>query len=166
MNKKTIILIAVILLATVLRLYKLAENPPSLYWDEASLGYNAYTIANYGIDEHGEYFPVSRFIAFGDYKPPGYIYLDAIIQKVVGLSEFSIRIPSALSGMALVIVIYFLANKILSKKIALLASLGVAFSPGHCTFPERHTKPMLQHYSIVPEYFFFCLASKKNNTIY
>jgi len=41
LNKSKFILIAIIFLAAMLRLYQLGDNPPHLYWDEASLGYNA-----------------------------------------------------------------------------------------------------------------------------
>jgi len=76
---KKVVLIAIILIASVLRLYKLSFTPPSLYWDEASLGYNAYSILKTAHDEHGRFLPLTNFAAFGDYKPPGYIYA-AVLQ--------------------------------------------------------------------------------------
>lgn len=116
-----------IFLAFVLRFYQLGTNPPSLYWDEASLGYNAFSIATTLHDEHGEFLPVTRFIAFGDYKPPGYIYAAAAAVKLFGLSEFSVRLPSALAGTLLVLLTYFLAKEL--KAPALLSSIFVAISP-------------------------------------
>ena len=95
-NKK--ILIVIIILAAILRFWKLGENPPALYWDEASLGYNAYSILKTARDEHGEFMPLSRFIAFGDYKPSGYIYASVPFIALFGLNEFSIRFASALAG--------------------------------------------------------------------
>lgn len=124
----------IVFLAFVLRFYQLGNNPPSLYWDEASLGYNAYSIATTLRDEHGEFLPITRFIAFGDYKPPGYIYIDALVVKLLGLSEFSTRLPSALAGVLLVAVTYFLTKELLKisnwkLKIAPLAAALVAISP-------------------------------------
>ncbi|MBI3558885.1 glycosyltransferase family 39 protein [Candidatus Gottesmanbacteria bacterium] len=119
----------IVFFALALRLYRLGEVPLGLYWDEASLGYNAYSISQTLRDEHGEFLPLSRFIAFGDYKPPAYIYAAAITIKFFGLSEFSIRLPSALAGTFLVLVSYFLAKEFLNKKIALVAALLVAISP-------------------------------------
>ena len=46
---------------------------PGLYVDEASIGYNAWTIAHFGVDEHGIHFPLF-FEAFGEYKNPIYVY--------------------------------------------------------------------------------------------
>lgn len=115
MNKK-IFLLAICLLAFFLRFYRLGENPPSLYWDEASLGYNAYAISQTLRDEHGEFLPLARFIAFGDYKPPGYIYADALAVKIFGLSEFSVRFPSAAAGVLLVLLTYFLTGEFILIK--------------------------------------------------
>ncbi len=120
----------VVFLAFILRFYQLGTNPPSLYWDEASLGYNAFSIATTLHDEHGEFLPVTRFIAFGDYKPPGYIYVDALVVKLFGLSEATTRLPSALAGTLLVLVTYFLTKELFARqKVALLASFLLAISP-------------------------------------
>ena len=35
-------LFLILILASILRLFSLGSLPPSLYWDEASLGYNVY----------------------------------------------------------------------------------------------------------------------------
>src|SRR4030043_1321992 len=92
------ILFLIILFALILRLFKIDSYPPSLTWDETSLGYNAYSILTSGYDEHGEFLPLARFIAFGDYKPPGYIYAAVPSVILFGLKEFSVRLPSALAG--------------------------------------------------------------------
>src|SRR4030067_1088650 len=90
-KRERLILATIVLVAALLRFYKLGSNPPSLYWDEASLGYNAYSILKTGRDEHGEKLPIDRFIAFGDYKPPLYIYSAVGFIKAFGLNEFSVR---------------------------------------------------------------------------
>ncbi len=139
--KKILFPALIIFLALVLRLYDLGSIPPSLNWDEASLGYNAYAISQTLRDEHGEFLPIARFIAFGDYKPPGYIYLDALFVKILGLSEFSVRLPSALAGALLVMVSYYLTRELLyldggksmargrNKYLPALAALFLAISP-------------------------------------
>ncbi|MEK7565580.1 MAG: glycosyltransferase family 39 protein [Patescibacteria group bacterium] len=125
-----ILLVLIIFLAFTLRVFKLGEVPSSLYWDEASLGYNAYSISQTLRDEHGEFLPVTRFIAFGDYKPVGYIYAAAASIKLFGLSEFSIRFPSALAGTLLILITYFLAKELFrNPNLALIASALVAISP-------------------------------------
>ena len=110
--KARYLLAAIVLLAAALRLYRLDVVPPSLYWDEASLGYNAFSIATTLRDEHGVFLPVSSFAAFGDYKPPGYIYAAVPFVKILGLTELAVRLPSALAGTLLVLVTFFLAGEL------------------------------------------------------
>lgn len=141
---KKLLLATIILLAAFLRLYKLDSVPPSLYWDEASLGYNAYSILKTGRDEHGRLLPRTNFAAFGDYKPPGYIYAAVASVTVFGLTEFAVRFPSALFGTLTVLLAYFLAKKLFEKSnvngqlsnvqgetIALVAMFLLAISPWH-----------------------------------
>src|SRR3989338_759355 len=105
------LLAGIILLAFILRFYRMQTNPPSLYWDEASLGYNAYSILKTARDEHGKFLPLTNFAAFGDYKPPGYIYTAVPAIAVFGLNEFSIRFPSAFFGVLTVVITYLLTHQ-------------------------------------------------------
>lgn len=125
----------IILLAAVLRLYNLGSNPPSLYWDEASLGYNASSIVKTGFDEHHRFLPLTNFAAYGDYKPPLYIYATVPAVAILGLTEFAIRFPSALFGTLTVLLTYLLAKKLFEKEaIAQLSALFMAISPWHLQF--------------------------------
>lgn len=138
--KTKLILIIIILAAGILRLYKLGSYPVSLSWDEVAIGYNAYSIAQTGADEYGNKWPL-LFKSFNDYKLPGYIYVDALAVKILGLSEFTTRLPSAIAGVLAVILIYFLTKKLFEdktsnsdsslKSVALLATLLLATSPWH-----------------------------------
>ena len=112
------------------------SNPPSLTWDEAAWGYNAYSLGIDGKDEFGKFLPYTYLESFGDYKPPMYAYLDVIPVKVLGLNEFATRFPSALFGTLAVLVTYFLVKRIFWKsdknqKYALFASFFLAISPWH-----------------------------------
>lgn len=128
--KHKLILLAIVLFAFFLRFYRLDQVPPSLYWDEASLGYNAFSIVQTLRDEHGVFMPVSNFAAFGDYKAPGYIYAIVPFIRLFGLSEMAVRAPSALAGTLLVLVTYFLVLELGQKKrVAIIAALFVAVSP-------------------------------------
>lgn len=134
MKKSLILLIAIIILAASLRLYKLGNNPFSLYWDETSLGYNALSILQTGKDEYGVQLPLS-FKSFGDYKPPAYIYFTVPSIAFFGANAFSVRLPSALAGMGAVIIMYFLAKVVLNdNKLALLSSFFMAVSPWSIQF--------------------------------
>ena len=134
-NINKIILLFIILLAIVLRVYKLSKVPPSLYWDEASLGYNAYSILLTARDEYGKFLPLTNFAAFGDYKPPGYIYAAVPSVAIFGLNEFAIRFPSALFGTLTVLLIYLISKRLFeSEIISQIAALFLAISPWHLQF--------------------------------
>ena len=62
MNKiKWLIAIIVCRISSVLGL---REKSPGLYWDEVSLGWNAYSVLKTGFDEHGRFLPIDTFFAF------------------------------------------------------------------------------------------------------
>lgn len=124
------LLIGIFILALLLRFLSLSTNPPSLNWDEVSHGYNAYSILKTGSDEWGQFLPLANFRAYGDYPLPLYMYLSMPGIAVFGLNEFTVRIPSALFGSLMVLVIYFLVKQIFkNSKMALLAAFLLALSP-------------------------------------
>lgn len=125
------ILLAAIFIGGVLRLYNLGQYP--LTNDEAALGYNAYSILKTGRDEHGQFLPVI-FKSFGDWKPGLYVYLAAPFIYFVGLNEITVRLPSAILGIASIVLIYLLGNELFNRKVALFASLAIAVSPWHIQF--------------------------------
>lgn len=133
------ILVTILVLAAVLRLWGLSSNPPHLASDEAALGYNAYSILKTGRDEHGEFLPVV-FKSFGDWKPGLYVYLDIPFVALLGLNEFSTRLPGALSGIIAVWLVYLLAGEIFKegekwrRPTQLFASFFLAISPWHLQF--------------------------------
>jgi hypothetical protein len=164
--KKIIILGFIFSLGFLLRFYHLGSNPPSLYWDEASLGYNAYTISTTLRDEHGEYLPLARFIAFGDYKPPGYIYATVPFILIFGVNEFAVRLPSMLAGVLMVIVTYFLVKELFKNDIlAYLSSFFLAVSPWSIHMSRAAFEANLAAFFNLLAIYFFILGRRKKWTI-
>ena len=131
---KNWILIAVLVVAALVRLWNLGINPPHLTPDEASLGYNAYSILKTGRDEYGYRLPLS-FRSFDDYKPPIYTYLVVPSIAAFGLNDFAVRFPSAALGVLTVIFTYFMVFELFKNRtIAFLSSLFLAISPWHLQF--------------------------------
>lgn len=119
----------VLFLFLVSRIYKITEIPASVYWDEASIGYNAYSIATDLKDEWGEKLPL-HFRAFGEFKLPVYIYTVAIFVKAIGLNDYAVRLPAVFYSLGTLIVVYLLTKKITNKEwVAILASFILSFSP-------------------------------------
>ncbi len=104
-------LIPILLLASVLRVWNLANYPSGFNADEAALGYNAYSLYLTGRDEHGHALPVN-LESFGDFKPALYSYLLVPLVGVGGLTEWVVRLPSALFGVLAVFVIYLLVREL------------------------------------------------------
>lgn len=154
-NKITIVLLVLILIAGVLRFYKLGQVPVSLYWDEVSIGYNAYSILKTGKDEYGETLPL-RFKTFGEYKLPLYVYLTVPAIKVFGLNEFAVRFPSAFFGTLTVLLTYFLVKELFRKTairypLAAISAFLLAISPWHLQLSRAGFESNLA-------LFFFCLG--------
>ncbi len=105
--KNKIILLALVLLGLGLRLFRLDSRPLGFTWDEAALGYNAYSLLKTGRDEYSQILPVI-FKSFGDYKPGSYVYFAVPSIAAFGLNEFATRLPSAIFGTLLIIIIYLL----------------------------------------------------------
>lgn len=109
---KKIIFITILGLAVFLRFYKVTSFPPAPYWEEAALGYDAYSILKTGKDHHGNAWPIVAFESFGDWKPSGYFYAQIPFIKSFGLNIWAVRLPSMLAGVGLVLIIGKLSEKI------------------------------------------------------
>lgn len=112
--KKKWYLILILVIAAFLRLWNLGANPPHLSPDEASLGYNAYSILKTGRDMHGTLLPIVMK-SFGDYTPALYVYLTIPFIYFLGLTEFATRIVGAISGVVSVYLIYLISIQVFSK---------------------------------------------------
>lgn len=115
MKKVYLALAAILLLFLATRLAKISQVPPSLYWDEASIGYNAYSVLKTGRDEWGEALPL-HFRAFGEFKLPVYIYSVITSETFFGLTQTAVRLPAVIYSLGVLILSYLIAAKI-SKRV-------------------------------------------------
>jgi len=127
--KSNLLLILVCSLFLITRIYKISEIPASVYWDEASIGYNAYSVLTTGKDEWGETLPL-HFRAFGEFKLPVYIYFVVVSQFVFGMNTFALRLPAVLFGLLSIVGLYLLVLKLTKQKtIALFSSFLFSITP-------------------------------------
>lgn len=126
-------LILITFLAFLIRIYQ--TNYVPLLWDEASIGYNAYSIIKTGKDEYGVRLPLI-FKSFGDYKPGLYIYLTIPFMADLGLTPLAVRLPSIIIGSLTPLFLYLLIISISpkSKILALLSALLLTFNPFNILF--------------------------------
>lgn len=102
--------VAVILLFSLFRFSFLTEFPSGFFVDESSIGYNAWSILQSGVDEHEAAFPL-YFKAFGDYKNPLFVYSVVPLLAVFGNSITTVRLTAALWGAGALIVFFFLLRR-------------------------------------------------------
>ncbi len=143
MNKVLVLFLLIILLALFFRFHMLSRVPPSASLDEASIGYNAYSILKTGKDEYGNILPV-LLRAYDDWRPGLYVYLVIPFLPLFGLSTLAVRLPSVLLSVFTVYLTYRLVRELFGKEkilafgkqinsehLALLASFLLAISPWH-----------------------------------
>ena len=134
-------LTAVLLLGAFLYSYKIDQIPSGLYVDEASTGYNAYSLLTTGKDEYGKSYP-SAMRFFGSYSPPLYTYLTMGAISFFGLNILSARFVSIVSGILSVLVFYLLLKNLKpekSKATLILATLFFVLGFWKCrmrSFPK------------------------------
>lgn len=153
-------LFGILVLASILRLYKLDTVPPGINRDEASIGVTAYSLLTTGRDEYGRSMPLS-FESFGDWKMPLYIYVTIPFVKVLGLSELAVRLPSAIAGIASVGAIYFLALTLFSSEfIALSAAIVLALMPWHIHISRVESEAIVATFALIVGSLMFLRAIK------
>lgn len=130
----------IVFLAFLLRAWQVSSNPPGLYWDELSLGYDAWSVATTGRDHHGNSLSLLSFESYGDHKPSGYIYTLVPFFWIFGKHDWVIRAPSVLAGVAIVVAVgqltaWFLDDQAKSRSLSqrrtwtLIAMVIAAITP-------------------------------------
>ncbi len=116
------------------RLAHLGSVPTSLNWDEAALGYVGKMVVTTGRDEYNQFLP-RVFQSFGDYKAPLAFYFTGISTTLFGLHAWSVRLPFALTGIASIGAMVWVAYRVLNNRwIALAAGWLLAVLPWHLLF--------------------------------
>ncbi len=118
-------------LGIFLRFYHLATLPEGLHQDEASNSYEAFAIANYGIDRNGYPYPVYPITFGSGGGNPLLIYTYAFILKFIEPSVFSYRCIFAIYGSLTLILFFFFLKKIHGNKAALIGLGALAVMPWH-----------------------------------
>jgi 4-amino-4-deoxy-L-arabinose transferase-like glycosyltransferase len=126
-------LIAILLVAAVVRLTALDSLPPGLAADEASNGYDAYSLLLTGRDQHGNLLPLVMR-SFNDYRMPLFIYSAIPFVGLFGLTSVSVRLAAAVWGLLTVPVIYWLGARMMGRRAGLAAAFFLAVSSWHISF--------------------------------
>lgn len=154
---KTIILI--LLLAFILRIYDIGNNPKSMYGDELTLVYDAYSLLKTGMDQKGESWPL--FFSMGGGRPAGYIYATIPFTAIFGPTALAARATSVLSGVGIVLLIFLISKILLSEKIGLAASFTGAIIPWELNLSRGAFESHFALFLALLGLYFFLLAQKK-----
>ena len=158
--RTNIVLIAIFLFALTLRTYNLADFPVGLHGDEASIGYNAYSILKTNHDQDGK---LSLAIdQFGDFRPAGYHYLDVPFVALFGLNETAVRLPAAIFGSLNIIVIYFLIYILFKRKdVALFGAGLLAILPWDINISRATSESVIATFFVTLGILLFLLAVER-----
>src|SRR3989344_5692592 len=83
-------LFVILLIASILRLWKLDEVPVSLFGDELEVGYQAYSILKTGKDYYGNPWPI-HFHSLAEWRTPLYLYSAVPTVALFGISPLGVR---------------------------------------------------------------------------
>lgn len=110
------------------RIYLLTSVPNIMHIDEASLAYNAYSIATYGVDRYTNIYPV-YFLNFQYGQSAMYTYFVALLIKIFGYSLVAVRVPAVIFGFITLIFGYLLGKELKGRNFGLLVATLITICP-------------------------------------
>lgn len=172
--KKQILLVTIFILGFLVRFVGITTAPAGLNADEAAIGYNAWSLINTGMDEHGESWPLV-FRSFDDFKPPVYFYLVLPFVKFLGLSVLAVRLPSVILGTLTLVFFYYLVQFLFAKRndekkvfwdLPLISTIILSFSPWHIHFSRGGWEVNAALFFIVLGLYSFFASFKNSSYLY
>lgn len=165
-NKFIALLLSIIFIGAIFfRTVNLSSYPVGFQIDEASLGYNAYSILKTGKSEAGTVFPL-YIDTFGDNRPTGYNYLAVPSVALFGLTVFATRLPGAIFGALSVFAIFLLALALFKdRKIALVSSLLLAISPWGIVLSRASAETIPALFFVLLGFYFVVKSEQNKSTI-
>lgn len=147
--KHRVLIVLIVAIGLFLRVYKLPEIPVGLHGDEASIGYNAYSLLKTARDQDGNFLPLA-FDQFGNFRAPGYQYIDVPFVALLGLNAFAVRLPAAIFGSFTIVVFYFFLLAFFEKKsMALLGSFLLAILPWHINISRAGSEAVIASFFVI-----------------
>lgn len=125
-----IIFLVIIVVAIFTRKFKITSILNGLHVDEAGMGYDAFCIANYGVDRYLNKLPV-YMVNFGGGQSSLYTYLAAIFVKIFGLNTLTIRLPGIILSILAIIAGGILIRKTHGQKSSLVYMCLMVICPWH-----------------------------------
>ena len=126
-----IIFVIILVIGILFRVIFFDTLPGGINVDEASVGYEAWSLANYGVDRNLKEYPIN-LIAWGSGQSATYAYLCIPFIQILGLTTAAIRMPNLIIGILALPVMYLVVNALFkNKRVALLSMFMLAVMPWH-----------------------------------
>lgn len=109
----------VLLIMYYVHIYKLYQVPYGIHIDAMGMGYDAWSIANFGIDRHMKSYPV-YLVNYGGGQSALYMYMVAFLIKIFGYSEKLFRVPALINALLIFIFGSMIVNMKWKKRIHVL----------------------------------------------
>ena len=127
-NPKVLLVTFLLALAFVLRVAFVDRLPRGFNQDEASIGYEAWSILHYGIDRKGNFLPV-HLISWGSGQNAFYAYFIIPPIALLGLNELSVRLPMGILSCLSLFLVYRMVRKTGKENMAIIVLAVFAISP-------------------------------------
>lgn len=137
-----------IVLGALLRVLRLDESPSGFFCDEASAGYDAWSLWETARDQYGTFLPAFAR-SFGDWDEASYRYLAVPFVALLGPTVVATRLPAALAGLATIPLLHALVRRTHGDRAAALAALCLAVSPWHVLFSRIAFRGVLAPFALV-----------------
>ena len=123
----------VLALITAAYVIRLDYSPVYLLNDEIYNALQSLTFAQTSRSVAGDFFPVYfRGLEFPPGRDPLCVYATALALKLLPVSEATIRLPTALVGVANIVLAYLIGRRLWgNSRWGLLTALALALTPGH-----------------------------------
>ncbi len=166
-----IIFALIMIVAAFLRLYRLGDVPYGLQQDEASIGYDAYTLATYGIDRNGYHFPIYPITWGCGGGSPLLIYLNAISVSLFGTGIVKLRMIPAVCGILTVLLLYLILQISFEQKreknfVSILGAGFLAVCPWHVILSRWSLDCNIMPFNLLLSVYLFLLGVKKKSTLF
>lgn len=123
-------LLIILVVSGFIRLFMIDSVPVGFHIDEAAMGYDAWSLANYGVDRWQIKYPI-YLMNFGQGQSPLMAYSLMILYKMIPLELplWFIRIPGILFNLAGLYSFSYIINHFHGKKYSLIGAFLYSVSP-------------------------------------
>lgn len=124
----------ILVVALFERVIALDRYPAPMNQDEACNAWSSWCLVKTGLDQDGAPWPIFYYHAFGENRSTLFLYFLVPFQYFGGLNDWTMRLPSAVAGVASIALMYYFASRWLGRWYGLLAAMLLALTGWHVQF--------------------------------